>query len=50
MLTFGERQGSFPWMIANRTFRAGHGVGASETDTPDRIVRYSGTARTVTRE
>lgn len=54
-LTIGERQGSFPGMIANRTFRvvhvrAGHGVGASATDSPDRVVPYCGTALTVARE
>jgi hypothetical protein len=42
-------------MIANRTFRVvhvrtSHGVGASETDSPDRVVPYSGTTLTVARE
>ena len=53
-LTIGARQGSFPGMLARRTFkivwvRSGHGVGLGDADEPvDKIVAYSGKAISVT--
>ena len=46
-LTIGPRQGSFPEMLAQRTFRIvlvgnGHGAGIAETATQDRAVTYTG--------
>ncbi len=46
-LTIGARQGSFPGMLSNRTFRvvwvdAGHGTGIANTATADEIVNYTG--------
>ena len=46
-LTIGQRQGSFPGMLANRTFRVvlvgeGHGVGIGGTAQPDRVAQYTG--------
>jgi alpha-D-xyloside xylohydrolase len=51
-LTIGQRQGSFPGMLANRTFHVvfvtgGHGAGPGTTTSPDRVVRYSGTSVSV---
>jgi alpha-D-xyloside xylohydrolase len=48
-LTIGARQGSFPGMLASRTFRvvwvsAGHGTGVALTPTADAVVNYSGNA------
>jgi alpha-D-xyloside xylohydrolase len=48
-LTIGARQGSFPGMLTNRTFRivwvsSGHGAGIPVTTTVDRLVSYSGNA------
>jgi alpha-D-xyloside xylohydrolase len=45
--TIGERKGSFPGMLAERTIHVvfvseGHGAGAGLTDHPDKTVRYSG--------
>ena len=47
-LTIGARQGSFPGMLSNRTFRvvwvgAGQGAGIANTATADEIVNYTGT-------
>lgn len=52
-LTIGDRAGSFPGMLASRTFRIvfvgeNHGVGAALTATADRTVAYSGKKITVT--
>jgi alpha-D-xyloside xylohydrolase len=46
-LTIGERKGSFPGMLENRTFRIifvgeGHGTGIGTTVNADRAVQYSG--------
>ena len=51
-LTIGQRQGSFPGMLVNRTFRVvfvaeNHGAGIGAAAQPDRTVRYDGTAITV---
>lgn len=48
-LSIGARQGSFPGMLANRTFRivwvsTGHGVGVANTVTADSNVNYTGAA------
>ncbi len=48
-LTIGARTGSFPGMLANRTFKVvfvspGHGEGISNETTPDAVVNYDGTA------
>jgi alpha-D-xyloside xylohydrolase len=53
VLTIGDRQGQFPGMLASRTFRVvfvseNHGVGVAPSDTPDKVVRYSGKQLTVT--
>lgn len=53
-LTIGARQGSFPGMLANRTFKVVfvtpmHGAGLETTASPDEVVTYSGSAVTVTR-
>ena len=47
-LTLGAREGSFPGMLAERSFRVvlvgkGHGVGASETAAAEATVSYTGT-------
>jgi alpha-D-xyloside xylohydrolase len=47
VLTIGERQGKFPGMLSNRSFRIvfvgeDHGVGVAPTDEPDKRVTYSG--------
>jgi alpha-D-xyloside xylohydrolase len=52
-LTIGDRQGQFPGMLANRTFRVvfvgeNRGVGIAPSDTPDKVVNYSGKQTTVT--
>jgi alpha-D-xyloside xylohydrolase len=46
-LTIGERKGSFPGMIENRTFNVvivgpDHGVGVEPVSPPDKAVQYSG--------
>ena len=46
-LTIGQRQGSFPGMLVNRTFNivwvsSGHGTGISNTGAPDIVVPYNG--------
>jgi alpha-D-xyloside xylohydrolase len=51
-LTIGDRQGSFPGMLANRTFRVvfvreNHGVGIGATAQADRLVQYAGKQVTV---
>ena len=51
-LTIGERKGSFPGILANRTFRVvfvgdGHGTGIGSTAKPDKVVPYSGQPVTV---
>ncbi|HTQ08858.1 MAG TPA: TIM-barrel domain-containing protein [Fimbriimonadaceae bacterium] len=48
-LTIGKRQGSFPGMLKQRTFRVvvvrpGHGVGVDATGKPDLVVSYRGVA------
>lgn len=53
-LTIGDRAGTFPGMLAERTFHvvfvgASHGVGIDAEAKPDRVVKYSGKALTVTR-
>jgi alpha-D-xyloside xylohydrolase len=52
-LSIGARQGSFPGMLTNRTFRivwvgVGHGVGVPNTPTADHIISYSGSATELT--
>ena len=51
-LTLGARQGSFPGMLTNRTFRvvwvsAGHGTGIPPTTTADAVVTYTGTTQNI---
>jgi alpha-D-xyloside xylohydrolase len=51
-LAIGERQGSFPGMLAKRVFhvvlvRPGTGVGAETTEKPDQVVNYDGQAVSV---
>ena len=46
-LTIGDRQGSFPGMLQNRTFKIVHvredfGVGMEFTGKPDSVIKYSG--------
>jgi alpha-D-xyloside xylohydrolase len=46
-LTLGERQGSFPGMLQNRTFKIVHvredfGGGMESTEKPDSVIQYSG--------
>jgi alpha-D-xyloside xylohydrolase len=53
VLTIDDRQGRFPGMLAARTFRVvfvgeKHGVGIAPSDTPDKVVQYSGKQITVT--
>lgn len=53
-LTIGQRVGSFPGMLASRTFRVVfvapvHGAGLETTATADSVVSYSGNAVVVTR-
>src|SRR5580692_2184858 len=52
-LTIGDRQGEYPGMLANRTFRVlfvreNHGVGIAPDDTADKVVEYSGKQIVVT--
>ncbi|MGH9490248.1 MAG: DUF5110 domain-containing protein, partial [Terriglobales bacterium] len=47
-LTIGARRGSFPGMLARRTFDVvfvspGHGTGIRPSQVPDRVVSYDGT-------
>jgi len=51
-LTIGERKGSFPGMLQERTIhvvlvKEGHGAGADLTENPDKTIRYSGHKITV---
>ncbi|HUA15505.1 MAG TPA: glycoside hydrolase family 31 protein [Verrucomicrobiae bacterium] len=53
VLIVGDRVGSFPGMLGNRTFRIvfvgnHHGVGVEPTPDSDKVVQYSGRAITVT--
>jgi len=46
-LTIGKRRGSFPGMLARRTFNVvvvgrSHGTGDAETKEPDKVIAYSG--------
>jgi alpha-D-xyloside xylohydrolase len=46
-LRIGERKGSFPGMLKQRTFNvvfvsANHGIGVDDTPKPDRTIKYSG--------
>ena len=52
-LTIGVRQGEFPGMLQTRTFhfvlvREHHGAGIAPEEKPDRVVKYSGKALTIT--
>jgi alpha-D-xyloside xylohydrolase len=52
-LVIGDRKGEFPGMLKERTFNVvfvgpSHGVGIDAESKPDRVVRYSGKAMTVT--
>ncbi len=52
-LTIGDRQGSFPGILAERTFHVvfvteGHGIAIDPTATPDKTVKYSGQRITIT--
>lgn len=52
-LTIGERKGSFPGMLENRTFdvilvNENHGSGVGPSGTPDQVVKYSGKEVSVT--
>jgi alpha-D-xyloside xylohydrolase len=52
-LTIGTRRGSFPGMLAHRTFRVvvvrdGHGTGIASSSEPDATVEYQGKATSVT--
>lgn len=47
VLTIGARTGSFPGMLASRTFRVvfvdpDHGTGIGQSPQPDRVVQYNG--------
>lgn len=51
-LTIGRREGSFPGMLKERTFRVvwvrpKHGTGIPTTEQPDTVVRYDGRALSV---
>lgn len=51
VLTIGERKGSFPGMLQQRTFnivlvRDGHGAEIAPTESPDKTVTYTGAALT----
>jgi alpha-D-xyloside xylohydrolase len=53
VLTIGERTGSFPGMLASRTFQivfvgANHGIGADFTEHADKTVTYAGKQIVVT--
>jgi len=52
-LTIGDRQGQFPGMLAERTFRVvfvgqNQGTGIAETEAPNKVVQYSGKQIAVT--
>jgi alpha-D-xyloside xylohydrolase len=52
-LTIGDRKGSFPGMLKQRTFRVvfvhkDHGAGVAASDEADKVVSYSGMKITVT--
>ena len=49
VLSFSDRQGTFPSMVQKRQFKIvlvskGHGVGMEETPSPDKVVQYEGKA------
>jgi alpha-D-xyloside xylohydrolase len=51
-LTIGDRAGTFPGMLETRTLRivfvgGNHGVGGGLTETPDKVVSYSGKKITI---
>ena len=51
-LSLGERKGSFPGMLENRTFNVvivgqDHGVSVAAVSTPDKVVQYSGKEESV---
>ncbi len=51
-LTVGDRRGSFPGMLARRTFqivvvKQGHGVGIDATSLPDQVMLYDGSHKEV---
>lgn len=51
-LTIGARKGEFPGMLKEHTFnvvvvRENHGQGIAAVDSPDKVVKYSGTELTV---
>jgi len=51
-LTIGDRRGSFPGMLAHRTFqivvvKQGHGTGIDATSPPDQVVQYDGSNKEV---
>jgi len=53
-LTIGDRKGSYPGMLATRTFRVvlageGHGTGIEPAVKADKVVQYSGKSITVVR-
>lgn len=52
-LSIGERKGSFPGMLKQRTFQlvtvgVGHGVGEGATSNPDKTMHYNGAPQTIT--
>jgi alpha-D-xyloside xylohydrolase len=52
VLSISERKGSFPGMLATRTFRivvvsSSHGTGVGATDQADKVVDYTGTRKKV---
>jgi len=52
-LTIGARSGSFPGMVAARTFNivfvgSNHGAGVEVSATPDQVVKYDGTQAVAT--
>ena len=54
-LRIGQRQGTFPGMLANRTFNivwvsSGHGVDVNSTAKPDVTVKYTGQAINISAE
>ncbi len=53
-LTIGERKGSFPGMLENRTFNVmfvgqDHGAGVEAGASPDKVVHYLGKEVSVTK-
>jgi len=52
ILVIGDREGKFPGMLKNRTFRIvwveeNHGIGLQPEKDPDKIVRYTGKEMTI---